>query len=66
MIGFTRLSNGLATYQSPFFRARLKENIGAASVRLSPDDLRELESAASKLTVHGARHPEHLQRLVGR
>src|SRR5437867_3388610 len=45
---------------------RLEENIGAASVQLSPEDLRELESAASKIAVQGARYPEHLQKLVGR
>src|SRR5438876_1207980 len=45
---------------------RLRENLGAASVQLSPEDLRELESAAGKITVQGARYPEHLQKLVGR
>jgi aryl-alcohol dehydrogenase-like predicted oxidoreductase len=45
---------------------RLRENIAAASVQLSPEDLRELESAASRITVQGARYPEHLQKLVGR
>ncbi len=45
---------------------RLRENIGAASVQLTPEDLRALESAASKITVQGARYPEHLQKLVGR
>jgi aryl-alcohol dehydrogenase-like predicted oxidoreductase len=45
---------------------RLRENIGAASVRLAPEDLGELESAASEITVQGARYPEHLQKLVGR
>src|SRR6266536_1782673 len=45
---------------------RLQENCGAASVQLSPQDLRELESAASKIAVQGARYPEHLQKLVGR
>ncbi len=45
---------------------RLQENIGAVSVQLSPEDLRELESAASKIAVQGARYPEHLQKLVGR
>ena len=45
---------------------RLEENIGAAAVELTPDDLREIESAASKITVQGARYPEHLQKLVGR
>jgi aryl-alcohol dehydrogenase-like predicted oxidoreductase len=47
-------------------RHRLQENIGAASVQLSPEDLRELEGTASKITVRGARYPEHLQKLVGR
>ena len=45
---------------------RLRENIGAASVQLAPEDLRELESAASKITVQGARYPENLQKRVGR
>ena len=45
---------------------RLRENLGAASVQLTPEDLREVESAASKITVQGARYPEHLQKLVGR
>jgi len=45
---------------------RLDENIGAASVQLTSDDLREVENAASKITVQGARYPEHLQKLVGR
>lgn len=46
--------------------ARLRENNGAASVQLAPEDLRELESAAAKITVQGARYPENLQKLVGR
>src|SRR6266849_1150343 len=45
---------------------RLEENIGAANVGLSPDDLRELETAASKIAVQGARYPEELQKMVGR
>jgi aryl-alcohol dehydrogenase-like predicted oxidoreductase len=45
---------------------RLEENIGAANVELSPDDLRELNTAASKIPVQGARYPEELQKLVGR
>ena len=44
----------------------LEENIGAANVELSPKDLRELETAASKVAVHGARYPEELQKMVGR
>jgi aryl-alcohol dehydrogenase-like predicted oxidoreductase len=45
---------------------RLEENIGAVNVQLSPDDLRELDVAASKIKVQGARYPEELQKLVGR
>ncbi len=45
---------------------RLEENIGAAAVELAPADVRELESAASKIAVQGARYPEQLQKLVGR
>jgi aryl-alcohol dehydrogenase-like predicted oxidoreductase len=45
---------------------RLEENIGAANVELSPADLRELETAASKIAVQGARYPEELQKMVGR
>jgi aryl-alcohol dehydrogenase-like predicted oxidoreductase len=45
---------------------RLEENIGGAAVMLSPDDLRELESATSTITVQGARYPEELQKMVGR
>jgi len=46
--------------------ARLEENIGAVSVTLTPDDLREIESAVSKITVQGARYPENLQKMTGR
>jgi aryl-alcohol dehydrogenase-like predicted oxidoreductase len=45
---------------------RLDENLGAAAVELSSDDLREIESAASRIKLQGARYPEHLQRMVGR
>ena len=45
---------------------RLEENIGAISVELTPDDLRDIESAASKITVHGARYPEKLEQMSGR
>ena len=45
---------------------RLEENIGAASVELTPDDLKEIESAAAKITVQGARYPERLERMTGR
>lgn len=43
---------------------RLDENIGAVAVTLSPDDLHEIESAASQITVQGARYPEHLERMT--
>jgi aryl-alcohol dehydrogenase-like predicted oxidoreductase len=46
--------------------ARLEENIGAAAIELSADDLGDLESAAAKITVQGARYPEHLERMAGR
>jgi aryl-alcohol dehydrogenase-like predicted oxidoreductase len=45
---------------------RLEENIGAVNIELSPDDHRELDIAASKIAVQGARYPEELQKLVGR
>jgi len=45
---------------------RLDENIGAVAVELTPDDLRDIESAAAKITVHGARYPEKLEQLTGR
>jgi aryl-alcohol dehydrogenase-like predicted oxidoreductase len=45
---------------------RLEENIGAADVTLTAADVRRLDEATSKLELHGARYPEHLQKLVGR
>jgi aryl-alcohol dehydrogenase-like predicted oxidoreductase len=45
---------------------RLNENIGAVAVELTPDDLREIDSAASKITVQGARYPEKLEQMTGR
>src|SRR5438445_3443713 len=45
---------------------RLDENIGAVAVELTPDDLREIESAASKIEVQGARYPERLEQMTGR
>ena len=44
----------------------LGENLGAVSVALTQDDLREIESAASKITVQGARYPEKLEQMTGR
>ncbi|HUI77103.1 MAG TPA: aldo/keto reductase [Bryobacteraceae bacterium] len=45
---------------------RLDENIGAVSVELTPGDLREIDDAASRITVEGARYPEQLERMTGR
>jgi aryl-alcohol dehydrogenase-like predicted oxidoreductase len=45
---------------------RLEENLRAARIQLSADDLHEIDRAASQIEVHGARYPEHLQKLVGR
>jgi aryl-alcohol dehydrogenase-like predicted oxidoreductase len=45
---------------------RLDENIGAVEVELTPDDLREIETAAAQIAVQGARYPEHLERLTNR
>ena len=45
---------------------RLEENVGAAEIELTRDDLREIESAASQIEVQGARYPEHLEQLTGR
>jgi aryl-alcohol dehydrogenase-like predicted oxidoreductase len=45
---------------------RLEENIGAVSVELTPDDLRDIETAASQIAVQGARYPEHLEKMTGR
>jgi aryl-alcohol dehydrogenase-like predicted oxidoreductase len=46
--------------------SRLEENISAVAVELTPDDLKEIEGAASQITVEGARYPEHLERMTGR
>jgi aryl-alcohol dehydrogenase-like predicted oxidoreductase len=45
---------------------RLEENIGAVSVELTPDDLRDIDTAASRITVQGARYPEQLEQMTGR
>ena len=45
---------------------RLEENLGAAAVELTPDDLREIDTAAAKITVQGARYPERLEQMTGR
>lgn len=45
---------------------RLEENLGAVNIELTPDDLRDIDSAASQITVQGARYPENLQKMTGR
>ena len=45
---------------------RLKENIAAAEIQLTPDDLRDIDVTASKITVQGARYPEKLEQMTGR
>ena len=45
---------------------RLEENLGAAAIKLTPEALREIDSASSKIKVQGARYPEHLERITGR
>jgi len=45
--------------------ARLEENIDAAAIKLTPDDLREIETAASQITIQGARYPEALEKRTG-
>jgi aryl-alcohol dehydrogenase-like predicted oxidoreductase len=45
--------------------SRLDENMGSLEIKLTSDDLREIDSAASKITVEGDRYPEHLQRMTG-
>ena len=45
---------------------RLEENLGAVDVELKPEDLQEINQAASDITIQGARYPEHLQKRVGR
>jgi aryl-alcohol dehydrogenase-like predicted oxidoreductase len=44
---------------------RLEENIGAVALELTSDDLREIESASSKIKVQGARYPENIERMTG-
>jgi len=45
---------------------RLEENVGAAAVQLTPEDLRQIGSAASQIQLEGARYPEHLEKMTGR
>jgi aryl-alcohol dehydrogenase-like predicted oxidoreductase len=47
-------------------RHRLEENLGAAAIQLTTEELGEIDRAASEITVQGARYPDHLQKLVGR
>jgi len=45
---------------------RLEENIGAVAIELTPEDLNDIDDAASKITVQGDRYPEHLEQMTGR
>jgi len=47
-------------------RTRLQENLGAEQVQLTAADLGDIEEAVSQINVHGARYPDHLQKMVGR
>ena len=47
-------------------RHRLEENLDAAAIQLTAEDLRDIDREASQIAVHGARYPEHLQKMVGR
>ena len=44
---------------------RLEENLGGAEIELTTEDLQQIEEAASKIKIEGARYPEHLQKRVG-
>ncbi len=46
--------------------SRLEENIDAAATALTPDDLREIDRAAARITVQGERYPEQMERMTGR
>jgi aryl-alcohol dehydrogenase-like predicted oxidoreductase len=46
--------------------SRLDENVGALEIELTADDLREIDAAASRITVEGNRYPEHLEKMTGR
>ena len=64
-VGMTRIA---ALMRTPGLNeaALPEENIGAAAVELTQDDLREIESAASNITVQGARYPEHIEQMSNR
>jgi aryl-alcohol dehydrogenase-like predicted oxidoreductase len=46
--------------------SRLEENLGAASLNLAPEELNDLEEAASRITIQGGRYPQELEKLSGR
>jgi len=64
--GYYRKSRGSFRFPAPTKLHRLEENIGALEIELMPDDLREIESAASTIQVQGARYPERLEQMTGR
>jgi hypothetical protein len=57
---------GTSSWKYPGWCGTLYDPARYQSLQLTPADLRELESAAAKIRVQGARYPEHLQKLVGR
>jgi hypothetical protein len=50
----------------PIHVTNINKNIGTPAVELKPDDLREIKSAISKITVQGDRYPENLKKMTGR
>ena len=63
--GCSPRSPGSCPSPAPRKLHRLEENLGAADVELTAADLSEIETAAAKITVHGARYPEHLEQMTG-
>ena len=68
LVGFSMFQGVLAVAQIPGTtkRHRLEENVGAADVELTANDLAEIENAASQLTIQGARYPEAMERMSNR
>ena len=60
------IQQGIAPIPGTTKLNRLEENVRAAALALASDDLQEIDRAASEITLHGARYPEHLERMTGR
>jgi aryl-alcohol dehydrogenase-like predicted oxidoreductase len=65
ILGSTQVAQSLANAGTTKLH-RLEESIGAAAVELTTDDLRKVETGASKITVQGVRYPEQAERMTGR